>query len=128
MTITLHLISIDLPSISKHICNSHKPTHRPKIAKELALPTHQDRYEMTTKHTTETEGRRHNIGFAKWRVSCFYDSLVQGSSSVFQLNICAENPPPSPSRKPSGCEITYNASQGCFFVAHVCFCCLITFI
>jgi hypothetical protein len=23
---------------SKHICNSHKPTHRPKIAKELALP------------------------------------------------------------------------------------------
>lgn len=24
---------------SKHICNSHKPTHRPKIAKELALPT-----------------------------------------------------------------------------------------
>jgi len=34
-----------------------------------------------------------NIGFAKWRVQCFYDSLVQGSSSVFQLNICAENPP-----------------------------------
>ena len=28
---------------SKHICNSHKPTHKPKIAKELeelALPTH----------------------------------------------------------------------------------------
>ncbi len=24
---------------------------------------------------------------------CFYDSLVQDSSSVFQLNICAENPP-----------------------------------
>ncbi len=35
----------------------------------------------------------HNIGFAKWRVSCFYDSIVQGSSSVFQMNICAENPP-----------------------------------
>ena len=34
-----------------------------------------------------------NIGFAKWRVQCFYDSLVQGSSSVFQMNICAENPP-----------------------------------
>jgi hypothetical protein len=34
-----------------------------------------------------------NIGFAKWRVQFFYDSLVQGSSSVFQLNICAENPP-----------------------------------
>jgi len=34
-----------------------------------------------------------NIGFAKWRVQCFYDSLVQGSNSVFQLSICAENPP-----------------------------------
>ncbi|WP_209332952.1 hypothetical protein, partial [Lunatimonas salinarum] len=34
-----------------------------------------------------------HIGFAKWRVQCYYDSLVQGSSSVFQLNICAENPP-----------------------------------
>jgi hypothetical protein len=34
-----------------------------------------------------------HIGFAKWRVSCFYDSLVQGSNSVFQMNICAENPP-----------------------------------
>jgi hypothetical protein len=48
---------------------------------------------MTRPNTKEKEGRRHNIGFAKWRVSCFYDSLVQGSSSVFQMNICAENPP-----------------------------------
>lgn len=39
------------------------------------------------------ESRPHNIGFAKWRVKCFYDSLVQGSSSVFQLNICAGKPP-----------------------------------
>ncbi len=39
------------------------------------------------------EGRRHNIGFAKWQVQCFYDSLVQGSSSAFQMNICVENPP-----------------------------------
>jgi len=43
--------------------------------------------------TMKQEGRRHNIGFAKWRVKCLYDSLVQGSSSVFQMNICAENPP-----------------------------------
>jgi hypothetical protein len=35
--------------------------------------------------------RTANIGFAKWRVQNFYDSLVQGSSSVFQLNICGEN-------------------------------------
>lgn len=76
-----------------NICNSNKPTHRPKIAKELALPTHQDRYEMTTNNLDRKEGRSANIGFAKWRVKCFYDSLVQGSSSVFQLKICAENPP-----------------------------------
>lgn len=48
---------------------------------------------MTIRLTTKKEGRRHNIGFAKWRVSCFYESIVQGSSSVFQMNICAENPP-----------------------------------
>jgi hypothetical protein len=40
-----------------------------------------------------TRKTSHNIGFAKWPVQCFYDSLVQGSSSVFQLNICAEIPP-----------------------------------
>jgi hypothetical protein len=40
-----------------------------------------------------------NIGLAKWRVTCFYDSLVQGSSSVFQLNICAKKSATSPSAK-----------------------------
>ncbi len=42
---------------------------------------------------TENKWQTHIIGFAKWGVQCFYESLVQGSSSVFQLNICAENPP-----------------------------------
>jgi len=31
--------------------------------------------------------------FAKWRIQCFYDRLVQGSSFVFQKNISAGNPP-----------------------------------
>jgi hypothetical protein len=48
---------------------------------------------MTTNQHDRKEGRSANSGFAKWRVMCFYDSLVQGSSSVFQMNICAENPP-----------------------------------
>jgi hypothetical protein len=48
---------------------------------------------MTTNKHDRKEGRIANIGFAKWRVPCFYDSLVQGSSSVFQMNICAKNPP-----------------------------------
>ena len=34
----------------------------------------------------------HNIIFAKAGVSCFYESLLQGTSLVFQLNICAKNP------------------------------------
>lgn len=34
----------------------------------------------------------HNIIFAKAGVSCFYESFVQGSCSVFQINICAKNP------------------------------------
>jgi hypothetical protein len=48
---------------------------------------------MTTNKHDRKEGRSAYIGFAKWRVQCFYDSLVQGSSSVFQINICAEKPP-----------------------------------
>ncbi len=48
---------------------------------------------MTMQNNQKNRKPAHNIGFAKWRVQCFYDSLVQGSSSVFQINICAENPP-----------------------------------
>jgi hypothetical protein len=39
-----------------------------------------------------------HIGFAKWRVWSFYDSLVQGSSLVFQIKICAKKPPLRKSR------------------------------
>ena len=53
----------------------------------------------TNKHDRK-EGRSANIGFAKWRVKCFYDSLVQGSSLVFQMNICAEKSATSQSREP----------------------------
>jgi hypothetical protein len=34
-----------------------------------------------------------HMGFAKWRVQCFYDSLVQGSTFGILMNICAKNPP-----------------------------------
>lgn len=43
--------------------------------------------------TTEKKQRTANIGFAKWRVSCFNDSLVQGSTFGILMNICAKNPP-----------------------------------
>ena len=47
----------------------------------------------TDKPADEKEHRSDNTVFAKWRVKCFYDSLLQGSSSVFQMKFCGENPP-----------------------------------
>ncbi len=60
------------------------------LPKSVSVPTHDQKDRQTS---GRKEARLPNIGFAKWRVQCFYDSLVQGSSSVFQMNICAENPP-----------------------------------
>ena len=37
--------------------------------------------------------RTHNIGLAIWRLKCFYETLVQGSTVVILLNFCAKNPP-----------------------------------
>jgi hypothetical protein len=48
---------------------------------------------MTANNHDRKEGRSANIGFAKWRVKWLYDSLLQDSSSVFQMKFCAENPP-----------------------------------
>jgi hypothetical protein len=48
---------------------------------------------MTRQLTTEKEERTANIGFAKWRVTCFYDTLVLNQSAVLRLNFSAENPP-----------------------------------
>ena len=50
-----------------------------------------------------TENKRkaaYNIGLAIWRLKCFYETFVQGSTAVILLNFCAKNPPPSPSPKP----------------------------
>jgi hypothetical protein len=34
-----------------------------------------------------------NIGLAIWRLKCFYETFVQGSTSVILLNFCAKFPP-----------------------------------
>jgi hypothetical protein len=60
------------------------------LPKSVSVPTHVQNDRQTT---GRKEARLPNSGFAKKRVQCFYDSLVQGSSSVFQLKFCAENPP-----------------------------------
>ena len=62
-----------------------------KAWQRVCLP--QRTTKTTDKPADEKEARLPNSGFAKWRVKCFYDSLVQGSSLVYQLNICAKNPP-----------------------------------
>lgn len=35
----------------------------------------------------------YNIGLAIWRLKCFYETFVQGSTSVILLNFCAKIPP-----------------------------------
>ncbi len=34
-----------------------------------------------------------NIGLAIWRLKCFYQTFVQGSTAVILFNFCAKNPP-----------------------------------
>ena len=34
-----------------------------------------------------------NIGLAIWRLKCFYETFVQGSTAVILLNFSAKNPP-----------------------------------
>lgn len=49
-----------------------KPTHKPSFAKEPpSQRSTKNRQEMTTKQTTEKEGRRHNISYTQAGVSCF---------------------------------------------------------
>ena len=37
--------------------------------------------------------RTYNIGLAIWRLKCFYETFVQGSTAVILWNFCAKNPP-----------------------------------
>lgn len=69
------------------------PTSQPTSQSlQKSMPFQPHRHSNTADRQTTTERRAAcNIGFAKWRVKCFYDSLVQGSSLVFQMNICASN-------------------------------------
>ena len=35
----------------------------------------------------------YNIGLAIWRLTCFYETFVLGSTAGILLNFCAKNPP-----------------------------------
>ena len=39
------------------------------------------------------KARTANIGLAIWRLKCFYETFVQGSTLGILLNFCAINPP-----------------------------------
>jgi hypothetical protein len=39
------------------------------------------------------EARTANIGLAIWRLKCFYETFLQGSTAVILLNFCTENSP-----------------------------------
>jgi hypothetical protein len=41
----------------------------------------------------QTKCQTPNIGLAIWRLKCFYETFVQGSTAVILLNFCAKNPP-----------------------------------
>jgi hypothetical protein len=47
---------------------------------------------MTTLTLTERKTTA-NIGLAIWRLKCFYETFVQGSTAVILLNFCAKNAP-----------------------------------
>lgn len=46
---------------------------------------------MTNK--TDERTAAGNIGLARWRLKCFYETFVQGSTVVILLHFCAKNPP-----------------------------------
>jgi hypothetical protein len=37
-----------------------------------------------------TKAQSHNIGLAIWRLKCFYETFVQGSTVIILLNFCAK--------------------------------------
>jgi hypothetical protein len=66
-----------------HICNSHKPTLQPKIAKEYVFANADRRPKKNTERTTAV--------LQKWRFSASNDSEVVGSSSVLRMKFSGEN-------------------------------------
>jgi hypothetical protein len=74
--------------------NLFSPTHG-QSAKPISCASnvnrYLDRFVLPLDSNLHRTDRRvsGNSRFAKWRVQCFCDSLVQGSSSVFQLKFCA---------------------------------------
>ena len=59
-----------------------------KTIGQIYLPLVSRQYKMMTQKSTTG-----NIGLAIWRLKFFYETFVQGSTTVILLNFCAKNPP-----------------------------------
>ena len=68
-------------------------TNPNKKSKRATNPTHQDSSEMDRHSIKGRRSTTGNIGLAIWRLKCFYETFVQGSTAVILLNFCAKNPP-----------------------------------
>jgi hypothetical protein len=51
---------------------------------------------------TNKESTSYNSGLAVWGLTCFEQTLVQGSTFVLRMNICAKNPPQRQAQTVSG--------------------------
>ena len=82
-----------MPTLKSYTFASHtsQPTSQ---SLQKSMPFQPHKHSVTTDRLTTKDRRAAgNSGFAKWRVQCFYDSLVQGSTLGILMNICAKNPP-----------------------------------
>jgi len=77
--------------IWRHICNSHKPTLRPKIAKEPPSQRTKTLVNMD-RHSTTERSPAGNSTYPKGGVSCSKDSFVVNQTLVFQIKFCGKNP------------------------------------
>jgi hypothetical protein len=85
---------MDSQRICKHILffAPHNST-APKNKKSLQANA-RNSANLTRQTYGQKEERTDNIGIAAiWRLKCFYETFVQGSTAVILLNFCAKNPP-----------------------------------
>ena len=74
-----------------HICNPHKPRHKPMFAKEP--PSQRTTTDQMNGETTyRQEGRTANKVLPKAGVTNFYDTFVLNRTLVFQINSGAGTP------------------------------------
>ena len=70
------------------------PTLNPSQKRQKSLQaTTQGQCKLDTADLRPKSATSANSSLAKWRVTCFYDSLVLNQSVVLRLNFCAYNPP-----------------------------------